>query len=79
MITDNPLNDAIDYINKQDATSNDKYKCELCGCMHEVVAKDPDTNDYYCQDCIVSGEVTRYLERNEYGMCQILTIINQIK
>jgi hypothetical protein len=47
--------------------------------MHEVVAKDPDTNDYYCQDCIVSGEVTRYLERNEYGMCQILTIINQIK
>jgi late competence protein required for DNA uptake (superfamily II DNA/RNA helicase) len=79
MITDNPLNDAIDYINKQDAIQNDKYKCELCGCMHEVVAKDLDTNDYYCQDCIVSGEVTRYLERNEYGMCQILTIINQIK
>jgi predicted nucleic acid-binding Zn ribbon protein len=74
-----PEQQAIHHINRLDSMPNDKYKCELCGCKHEVVAKDPDTNDYYCQDCIVSGEVTRCLERNQYGICQILTIINQVK
>lgn len=57
----------------------EKHKCLICRCKDENVVKDIFTNDYFCYECVTIGTVTNYLLKNEYGVCQILKIINQIK
>jgi hypothetical protein len=54
MITDNPLNDAIDYINKQDAIEDEiELKCCHC-CLDKFAICELQTFEghNYCPQCL---------------------------
>lgn len=78
MITDNPLNDAINHINRLDKPDEvELVLCELCGCAKDKLdtVLDPYCKSRYCNECVISGEVTRYLERNGYALEEINEVI----